>query len=83
MPVHVLDCIRRPARGAVAVRIILEVGLEYRFQHNLGGSLNHAITDRRNTERTLASPCFGIITRRAGSGQYVFETSSSRKPASR
>jgi hypothetical protein len=25
---------------------------------------------------------FGIITRRTGSGRYVFETSSSRKPAS-
>ena len=56
MPVHVLDCIRRPASGAVSVRIVLEVGLEDWFQHDLGGSLNHAITDRRNTERTLASP---------------------------
>jgi hypothetical protein len=56
MPVHILDCIRRPASGAVSVRIILEVGLKYRFQHNLGGSLNHPITDRRNTERTLTSP---------------------------
>ena len=27
-------------------------------------------------------PGFGIITRRTGSGRYVFETSSSRKPAS-
>src|SRR5271169_5940719 len=56
MPVHLLDCIRRPASGAVSVRVALEVGLENRFQHNLGGSLNHTITDRRNTERTLASP---------------------------
>jgi hypothetical protein len=56
MPVHVLDCIRRPASGAVSVRITLKVGLEYRFQHNLGGSLNHAITDGRNAERTLTSP---------------------------
>ena len=48
MPVHILDCIRRPASGAVSVRITLEVGLKYRFQHNLGGSLNHAVTDRRH-----------------------------------
>src|SRR6516162_472925 len=56
MPVHILDRIRRPASGTISVRIALKVGLEDRFQHNLGGSLNHTITDRRNAERTLASP---------------------------
>src|SRR5215467_4554034 len=56
MPVHVLDCVRRPASGAVAVRIVLEVSLEDGFQHELGGSLNRTITDGWNAERTLASP---------------------------
>jgi hypothetical protein len=73
MPVHVLDCIRRPASGAVSVRIVLEVGLEDWFQHDLGGSLNHPITDGWNSERTLASTIrFRDITRRTGSGRYVF-----------
>jgi hypothetical protein len=44
--------------------------------------LNHTITDGRDTKRSLASPGFGIITRRTGSGRYAFETSSSRKPTS-
>src|SRR5262245_13503773 len=56
MPMHILDCVRRPASGAVAVRIILEVGLKDGFQHELGGGLNHAIPDSGNAERTLASP---------------------------
>src|SRR5262245_41564425 len=55
MPVHILDCVRRPAGGAVAVRIVLEVGLEDRLQHELGGGLNRTITDGWNAERTLAS----------------------------
>src|SRR5215471_10927877 len=55
MPVHVLDCVRRPASGAVAVRIVLEVSLEDWFQHELGGRLNRTITDGWNAERTLAS----------------------------
>ena len=55
MPVHVLDCIRRPASGTVAVRIVLEVGLEDRFQHKFGGGLNRTIPDSRNAERALAS----------------------------
>lgn len=55
MPVHVLDCVYRPASGTIAVRIVLEVGLEDRFQHKLGGGLNHPIPDRWNAERSLAS----------------------------
>jgi hypothetical protein len=78
MPVHVPDCVRRPASGAVAVRIVLEVDLEDGFQYEFGGGLNRTITDGRNAERTLASPFVGIT----GSGRYVFETNSSRKPAS-
>src|SRR5215470_19302538 len=54
MPVHILDCVRRPACGTVAVRIILEVGLEDGFQHELGCGLNHAVTDARNAKRALA-----------------------------
>jgi hypothetical protein len=55
MPVYILDCIHRPTSGTIAIRIVLEVSLEDRFQHELGGSLNHAIPDGWNAERTLAS----------------------------
>ena len=58
MPVHFLDCIHRPARGAIAVGIVLEVSLEDRLQHELGGGLNHPIPDGRNAERSLASVRF-------------------------
>ena len=54
MPVHILDRIHRPAGGTVAIRIVLEVGLEDWLQQNLGSGLNHAITDGWNAERTLA-----------------------------
>ena len=82
-PVRFLDRIDRAATRAIAVGIVLEIRLENGFQHELGGSLNHPITDRWNAERALASTIrLRIITRRTGSGRYVFETSSSRKPAS-
>jgi hypothetical protein len=55
MPVHVLDCVHRTTRGTIAVGIVLEVRLEDRFQHELGGSLDHPIPDRWNAERSLAS----------------------------
>src|SRR6266705_5805601 len=58
MPVHILDCIYRPASGTIAVRSVLEVGLEDRFQHELGGGLHHPIPDGRNAERSLASVRF-------------------------
>ena len=54
-PVHFLDRVHRPARGPVAIGIVLEVRLEDRLQHELGGGLNHPIPDRRNAERTLAA----------------------------
>src|SRR5665647_1130075 len=54
-PVHFLDRVHRSANGAVAVGIVLEVRLEDRFQHELGGGLDHPIPDRRNAERSLAS----------------------------
>src|SRR5271169_4147094 len=59
MPVHFLDRVHRPASGPVAVGIVLEVSLEDGFDHDLGGSLNHTITNGRNTERTLATIRFG------------------------
>src|ERR1700738_3711448 len=77
------DRVHRPARGAIAVGIVLEVRLKDWFQHKLGGGLNHPIANRRNAERTLASSVrLRIIPRRTGSGRYVFETSSSRRPPS-
>src|SRR3982075_829296 len=54
-PVHFLDRVYRSTNGAVAVGVVLEVRLEDRFQHELGGGLDHPIPDRRNTERSLAS----------------------------
>src|SRR5258707_8655563 len=59
MPVHFLDRVHRPASGPVAVGIVLEVSLEDGFDHDLGGSLNHTITNGRNAERTLATIRFG------------------------
>src|SRR5215471_12010638 len=55
MSVHVLDCVHRPTSRAIAIRIVLEVSLEDRLQHDLGSGLNHAIPDSWNAERTLAS----------------------------
>ncbi|WP_456683317.1 hypothetical protein [Bradyrhizobium sp. S3.14.4] len=55
MPVHFLDRVHRPASGPVAVGIVLEVDLEDGFDHDLGGSLNHTITNGWNAERTLAT----------------------------
>src|ERR1700751_3188388 len=80
MPVHFSDRVHRPARGTIAVGTVLEVSLEDWFQHELGSGLDYPIPDRGNAERCLAAG-FGIITRRTGSGRYVFEISSSRKPA--
>src|SRR5277367_1687231 len=59
MPVHFLDCVYRPASGPIAVGIVLEVSLEDGFDHDLGGSLNHTITNGWNAERTLATIRFG------------------------
>src|SRR5215471_16175397 len=83
MPVHVLDCVRRPASGAVAVPIVLEVSLEDWFQHELGGRLNRTITDGWNAERTLASSIlrYHHPPHRIGPVRF-FETNSSRKLAS-
>src|SRR5215510_13879664 len=58
MPVHFLDRVHRPASGPIAVGIVLEVSLEDRFEHDLGGSLNHPITNGWNAERTLATVRF-------------------------
>src|ERR1700682_3894861 len=54
-PVHFLDRVSRSPKGAVAVGVVLEVRLEDRFQHELGGGLYYPIPDGRNAERSLAS----------------------------
>src|ERR1700730_15887427 len=54
-PVHFLDRVYRSTNGAVAVGVVLEVRLEDRFQHELGGGLYYPIPDGRNAERSLAS----------------------------
>jgi Reverse transcriptase (RNA-dependent DNA polymerase) len=53
-PVRFLDRIDRAAARAIAIGIVLEVRLEDRLKHDLGGSLGHPIPDRRDAERTFA-----------------------------
>ena len=54
MPVHFLDSVARPTTRAIAVRGVLEVGLEDRLQHDLGSGLDDTIANGRNAERALA-----------------------------
>ncbi len=55
-PVRFLDRIDRAAARAIAIGVVLEVRLEDRLQHDLGGGLNHPIPNRRDAERTFAAP---------------------------
>ena len=55
-PVHFLDGIGPAAAGPIAISAVLEVRLEDRFQHQLGGGLDHPIPDRRDAERAFAAP---------------------------
>src|SRR6266568_2379018 len=55
-PVHFLDRVARSASGTIAIGTVLEVRLEDRFEHELGGSLNHPIPNRRNAERAFSAP---------------------------
>src|SRR5215472_15218151 len=55
-PVHFFDGIGPAAARPIAVSAVLEVRLEDRFQHQLGGGLNHPIPDRRDAERAFAAP---------------------------
>ncbi len=55
-PVHFLNRIACSASGAIAIGTVLEVRLENRFEHELGGSLNHPIPNRRNAERAFSAP---------------------------
>ena len=53
---RLLDRIDRAAARAIAIGVVLEVRLEDRLQHNLGGGLDHPIPNRRDAERTFAAP---------------------------
>src|SRR6266480_1761326 len=79
-PVHFLDRIHRSATGAVAVGIVLEVRLEDRFQHEPVCTTRSRIVGMPSGRSPPSG--FGMDTRRTGSGRYVFETSSSRRPVS-
>ncbi len=46
---------RPPRERDDRIRTVLEVGLEDRFQQELGGGLDHEVPDGRNAERSLAS----------------------------
>src|ERR1700738_467802 len=50
-PVHFLDRVYRSTNGAVAVGVVLEVRLEDRFQHALGGGFSSPIPEGRNAGR--------------------------------
>ena len=52
-PVHFLDRIHRPTCGAIAVGIVLEVGLEDRLQHEFCGGLHDPIPNGRHTPSEL------------------------------
>src|SRR6266511_563962 len=58
---HFLDRIYRPANRTVAIGTVFEVRLEDWFQHKLGGGLNHAITNGRYSERSLAAIRFRYV----------------------
>jgi hypothetical protein len=51
--VRFLDGIDLAPTRPVAVSTVFEVRLEDRFQHDLGGSLDHPIPDRRHTPSEL------------------------------
>src|SRR5271169_143421 len=55
-PVHFPDRVGRTATGPVAIGSIVEIRLEDRFQHELGGGLNHPIPYSRDAQRTFAAP---------------------------
>jgi hypothetical protein len=55
-PVHFLDRVGRTTCGPIAISTVLEVRLKDRFQHELGGGLNHPVPDRRDAERALSTP---------------------------
>src|SRR5271166_5613619 len=55
-PVRFLDRIDRAATRAIAIGVVLEVRLEDRLQHDLDGSLNHPIPNRRDSQGTFAAP---------------------------
>ena len=54
VPVYFSDCVHRPAFGTITVSRVLQVGLEDRLQHDLGGGLHHPVANGWNAERTLA-----------------------------
>ena len=53
--VHFLDRVRPAALRPIAVGRGVEIRLEDRLQHQLGGGLHHPVPDRRDAERPLAA----------------------------
>jgi hypothetical protein len=52
---HLLDCVRSAPSRTVSIGTGIEVRLEDRLQHQLGGGLHHPVPDRRNAERPLTA----------------------------
>src|SRR5688572_22346800 len=53
--VHFLDRVRPAALRSIAIGRGVEIRLEDRLQHQLGGGLHHAVPDRRDAEWPLAA----------------------------
>ena len=62
----------RPASGPKGERARMKVRLEDRHQHQVQRRLHHPVFDRRDAQRALPPPAFGIFTRRTGQGRYVW-----------
>src|SRR5512137_2356376 len=54
-PVRFLDRIDRAAARAIAIGAVLEVRLEDRLEHDLGGGLDDPIPYRRDAKRAFAA----------------------------
>ena len=66
--IHFPDRILRPLLRPIPISIRLQVRFPDRFQHQFRGGLHHPVPYRRDPERPLSAPGFGIITRRTGCG---------------
>jgi hypothetical protein len=63
-PVRFLDGIDRATTRSIAIGAVLEVRLEDRLQHDLGGGLNYPVPDRRHTPSELHSSPIDLGDRR-------------------
>jgi len=58
-PVNFPDRLTTAPIGSIAIGAVLEICLEDRFKHQLGGSLDNTVPNSRNTERSFTTPRLG------------------------